>query len=74
MPKPIQDQLSLKPATALAVQEHADSMFLRVPTPKSTVVNVDELWVHQGTAQANADWAGVLEDVRDKRLRAVGSE
>lgn len=30
-------------------------------------------WVHQGTAQANADWARVLEDVRDERLRAVGS-
>jgi hypothetical protein len=38
------------------------------------MVNVDGLWVHQGTAQANADWVRVLEDVRDERLRAVGSD
>lgn len=74
VPKPIRDRLGLKPDMALEIQEQADGVFLRVPTPKSTMVHVDGLWVHQGTAPANADWAGVLEDVRDERLRAVGSD
>ncbi len=74
VPKPIRDRLGLKPDMALEIQEQADGVFLRVPTPKSTMVNVDGLWVHQGTAPANADWADVLEDVREERLRAVGSD
>ena len=74
VPKPLRDRLGLKPDMELEVQERADGLFLRVPMPHPTMVNVDGLWVHQGTAQANADWARVLEDVRDERLRAVGSD
>ncbi len=74
VPKPLRDRLGLKPNMELEVQEQADGVFLRVPTPKPTMVNVEGLWVHQGTAHANADWARVLEDVREERLRAVGSE
>ena len=74
VPKPLRDRLGLKPDMELEVQEQADGLLLRVPVPHPTMVNVDGLWVHQGTAQANADWARVLEDVRDERLRAVGSD
>lgn len=74
VPKPLRDRLGLKPEMELEVQEQADGLFLRVPVPHPTMVNVDGLWVHQGTAQANADWARVLEDVREERLRAVGSD
>ncbi|MGE0471756.1 MAG: AbrB/MazE/SpoVT family DNA-binding domain-containing protein [Nitrospira sp.] len=74
VPKPLRDRLGLKPGMALEVQEHADGVFLRVPIPHSTMVNVDGLLVHPGTAQANADWVRVLEDVREERLRAVGSD
>ena len=73
VPKPLRDRLGLKPDMELEVQEQADGLFLRVPVPYPTMVNVDGLWVHQGTAQANGDWARVLEDVRDERLRAVGT-
>ncbi len=59
VPKPLRDRLGLKPDMELEVHEHADGVLLRV---------------HQGTAQANADWARVLEDVREERLRAVGSD
>jgi len=74
VPKPLRDRLGLKPDMELEVQEQANGLFLRVPVSHPTMVNVDGLWVHQGTAQANADWARVLEDVRDERLRAVGSD
>ena len=59
VPKPLRDRLGLKHDIQLEVHEHADGVLLRV---------------HQGTAQANADWARVLEDVREERLRAVGSD
>jgi len=74
VPKVLRDRLGLKPDMALEVQEHADGLLLRVPTPQPTMVNIEGLWVHQGTAQANVDWARVREDVRDERLRAVGPD
>lgn len=74
VPKALRDRLGLKPDMELEVHEQADGMLLRVPVPQPTMVKVDGLWVHQGTAQANADWEHVLEDVRDERLRAVGSD
>jgi AbrB family looped-hinge helix DNA binding protein len=74
VPKLLRDRIGLKPDMVLEVEEHADGVFLRVPTPHPTMVQVDGLWVHQGTAPANADWARVLEDVRDEQLPAVGSE
>jgi AbrB family looped-hinge helix DNA binding protein len=74
VPKRLRDRFGLKPDLALEVEEHADGVFLRVPTPHPTMVQVDGLWVHQGTAPANADWACVLGDVRDERRRAVGAE
>lgn len=66
MPKPIRDRLGLKPDMELEIQEQADGMVLRVPVPRPTMVKDDGLWVHQGTAQANADWASVLDEVREK--------
>ena len=74
VPKPLRDRLGLKPDMALEVHEQADGVLLRVPTPKPTMVNVEGLWVHQGMAQANADWEHVIAEVRDERLRAVGSD
>ncbi len=73
IPKPLRDRLGLKPDMVLEIQEQADGVFLRVPTSQSTMVNVDGLWVHQGTARANADWEGVIDEVRAERLRALGS-
>lgn len=74
VPNVLRDRLGLKPDMELEVQEHADGLLLRVPAPQPTMVNIEGLWVHQGTAQANAAWACVLEDVRNERLRAVGSD
>ena len=74
VPKVLRDRLGLKSDMKLEVHEHADGLLLRVPAPHPTMVKVDGLWVHQGIAQTNVDWASVLEDVRDERLRAVGPD
>jgi hypothetical protein len=35
------------------------------------MIKVDGLWVHQGTAQKNAAWDRLIDDVRDERAHAV---
>lgn len=50
VPKVLRDRLGLKPDMELEVQEHADGLLLRVPGPHPTMVNIEGLWVHQGTA------------------------
>lgn len=74
VPKALRDRLGMKPDMELEVHEQADGMLLRVPAPQPTMAKIEGLWIHQGTAQANADWASVLQEVRDERLRAVGSD
>lgn len=74
VPKSLRDRFGLKPDMALEVHEQADGMLFRVPVPQPTMVKIDGLWVHQGAAHANADWTSVLEEVREERLRAVGSD
>lgn len=74
VPKVLRDRLELKPDMALEVHQQADGLLLRVPVPETTMVRIEGPWVHQGTAQANADWASVLEDAREERLRAVGTD
>jgi AbrB family looped-hinge helix DNA binding protein len=55
VPKVLRDRLGLKPDMELQVHEQADGLLLRVPAPHPTMVKVDRLWVHQGTAQTNVD-------------------
>lgn len=66
IPKVLRDRLGLKPGMALEVQEQADGVLLRVPAPQPTMAKIEGLWIHQGTAQANADWTSVLEEVRER--------
>lgn len=60
VPKALRVRLGLKPDMELEVHEQVNGMLLRVPALHPTMVRVDGLWVHQGTAQTNADWACVL--------------
>lgn len=66
VPKVLRDRLGLKPNMALEVHEQTDGVLLRVPAPQPTMAKIDGLWIHQGTAQANADWASVLDEVRER--------
>lgn len=66
VPKVLRDRFGLKPDMALEVHEQADGMLLRVPAPQATMVRIEGLWVHQGTPRAKADWARVLDEVRDR--------
>ena len=36
-----------------------------------SMVQVDGLWIHQGTAEPGANWERLLNDVREERIQAV---
>ena len=40
-------------------------------TKPPSMIQVDGLWVHQGTAEPAANWKRVLDDIREERIRAV---
>lgn len=73
VPKPLRDRLGLKPDTELEVIEQPGGMLLRVAPQRPSMVNVDGLWVHQGTVRDDANWDHVLEDAREERLQALQS-
>jgi len=35
------------------------------------MIKVDGLWVHQGSAEAGANWEDILENVREERIESV---
>ena len=39
--------------------------------PRDHLIKVEGLWVHGGTAGADADWEHVVEDVRSERIASV---
>jgi len=39
--------------------------------PRDHPIKVEGLWVHGGTAGADADWEHVVEDVRSERITSV---
>jgi AbrB family looped-hinge helix DNA binding protein len=68
LPKPLRDRLGLRPEMMLEVKECADGLVLRPTAQRPPLREIDGLWVHQGTADAGADWAHVLADLCDERL------
>ncbi len=71
LPKPLRERLGLKPEMELDVQERADGLLLRPVEQRPSMREIDGLWIHQGAADAGADWARVLRDLRDERLDGV---
>ena len=71
VPKPLRDRFGLKPDMELEVLERAEGMLLRRVEQRPSMLKVEGLWVHQGTASPEANWARVLDDVREERLDAV---
>jgi AbrB family looped-hinge helix DNA binding protein len=67
VPKRLRDRFGLRPETALELQEHADGFSLRVPQQRPAMVNVDGLWVHQGTPPAGFNWDDAIEATRQDR-------
>ena len=71
VPKPLRERLGFKPDTELVAIEQPDGVLLKRIEQRPSMVKVDGLWVHQGSAEPGADWERILEGVREERIESV---
>jgi AbrB family looped-hinge helix DNA binding protein len=71
VPKPLRERLGFKPDTELVAIEQPEGVLLKRVEQRPSMVKVDGLWVHQGSAEPGANWERILEDVREERIDSV---
>jgi len=71
VPKPLRERLGFKPGTELEAIEQPEGVLLKRVEQRPSMVKVDGLWVHQGTAEPGANWERILEDVREERIESI---
>ena len=70
IPKPIRDDLGLKPGTVLEIREDGDAIVLRSADPSPTLRVKGHVLVFTGEAQG--DLLDVIRKQREERMRIVG--
>ena len=55
----------------LEAVEQPDGVLLRPVEQQPSMIQVDGLWVHRGTAESGANLERVLDDVREERIQSV---
>ena len=68
VPKPLRERLGFKPDTELEAIEQPEGVLLKRVVQRPSMVRVDGLWVHQGSAELTANWERVLEEAREERI------
>jgi len=71
VPKPLRERLGFKPDTELEAIEQPEGVLLRRVQQRPSMVKVDGLWVHQGSAEPGANWERILENLREERIESV---
>ncbi len=71
IPKRLRDHFGVHAETELELTPQSGGIFVRVIDEEPAMVKVEGLWVHRGTARADADWERVVEDVRSERIAWV---
>ena len=71
VPKPLRERLGFKPNTELEAIEQPEGVLLKRVEQRPSMVKVDGLWVHQGSAEPGANWERILEGVREERIESV---
>jgi AbrB family looped-hinge helix DNA binding protein len=71
VPKPLRERLGFKPDTELVAIEQPEGVLLKRVEQRPSMIKVDGLWVHQGSAEPGANWERILEDVREERIESV---
>ena len=71
VPKPLRERLGLRPDTELEAVEQSGGVLLRPVEQRQSLIKVDGLWVHQGTAQNDANRDRVLAEVREERIDSL---
>ena len=70
IPKPIRDDLGLKPGTVLEIREDGDAIVLRSADPSPTLRVKGHVLVFTGEAQG--DLLDAVRNQREERMRIVG--
>ncbi len=71
VPKPLRERLGFRPDTELEAIERPEGVLLKRVERWPSMVKVDGLWVHQGSAEPGANWERILADVREERIESV---
>ena len=71
VPKPLRERLGFRPDTELEAIEQPEGVLLKRIEQRPSMVKVDGLWVHQGSAEPGTNWERILKDVREERIESV---
>jgi AbrB family looped-hinge helix DNA binding protein len=66
VPQSLRDRLGVTPDSELEVLERADGILLQPAEQKPSLLKIEGLWIHQGSAAPDANWAQVLADLREE--------
>jgi len=69
--KALRERLGLTPDTELEAVELPEGVLLKRVEQRPSMVKVNGLWVHQGSAEPGANWERILENVREERIQSV---
>jgi AbrB family looped-hinge helix DNA binding protein len=71
VPKPLRERLGFKPDTELEAIEQPEGVLLKRVEHRPSMVKVDGLWVHQGSANRGSNWERILENLREERIESI---
>jgi bifunctional DNA-binding transcriptional regulator/antitoxin component of YhaV-PrlF toxin-antitoxin module len=71
VPKHLRERLGFTPDTKLEAIEQPEGVLLKRVEQPPSMVKVDGLWVHQGSAEPGANWERILDEVREERSDSV---
>ena len=71
VPKPLRERLGFNPDTELEAVEQPEGVLLKRIQRRPSMVKVDGLWAHVGSAEPGANWDRILDDVRQERIESV---
>jgi AbrB family looped-hinge helix DNA binding protein len=71
VPKRVRDHLGIQGEAELEITAQSGGIFMRVVDEDQALVKIDGLWVHRGSAQPDANWERVIEDIRDERIDSI---
>jgi AbrB family looped-hinge helix DNA binding protein len=71
VPKPLRERLGFNPDTELEAIEQPEGVLLKRVEHRPSMVKVDGLWVHQGSAEPGSNWERILENLREERIESI---
>ena len=71
LPKRLRERLRFKPETGIEAIEQPEGVFLKRAEQACSMSKADGLWVHNGNAEAGANWDRIIEETRDERIACV---